>query len=408
MFPEIEQTLKKHFSKFNATPETTELYNDLLADLNEATEDRVNQGETPENAVAASLATLTDLDQILTTIASQPQTTHFDNSQLNRLYDRFFATKLVHTLSYSIEQLNQIFIDYRYAKITLAPTTGDKLIVNEYMNADRTNGYATGKIIGDKLKVEQPRRIPLAILRERIEVLIPNQFTGFVYLQNKNGNLKIDDLSGAYILETSLTNGTITSHNLQLNQIHLQTTSGSIQGVFLQAEQIQLLSNSGDLKLTESTGLHPNSMISGKVKSGQIHFAHLTADEINVECLSGNVDSHTLTAKQLNLTDHSGNVQGQGLVGSGHFTSRSGNLSLSFSQINADLTVITTSGSVVIKMPTDSSYHFQTNSNSGRVSLPYGATYLTPRQQRHQNGLVGENPKITVNAKTTSGSIKIF
>ncbi|WP_125767276.1 DUF4097 family beta strand repeat-containing protein [Lapidilactobacillus wuchangensis] len=408
MFPEIEETLKKHFSKFNATPETAELYNDLLADLNEATQDRIKQGETPEQAVAASLATLTDLDQILTTITTQPHEDHFDNNQLNRLYDRFFATKLVNSLTYPVDQLNQIFIDYRYAKITLAPAVSDKLVINEYMNADRPAGYATGKIVGDKLKVEQPRRIPLAILRERIEILIPAQFTGFVYLQNKNGNLQIDDLIGAYILETSLTSGTITSHNLQLNQIHLQTTSGSIQGAFLQAEQIQLISNSGNLKLTESTGVRDNSMISGKVKSGQIHFAHLQADEINVDCTSGNVESEFLTAKQLNLTDHSGNVQGQGLVGSGNFESRSGNLSLSFSQINADLAVTTTSGSVIIKMPTDRAYHFQTTSNSGRVNLPYGATFLTPRQQRQQSGQVGERPQITVTAKTTSGSIKIF
>lgn len=406
MFPEIRTALQQHFQKFPTTPETEEIYRNLLIDLNETVADKIRQGQDQPAAIQETLANLPDLDEILQAVTDNEKTV--DHRRLGQLYDHFLALKLVNSSKFSCDHLNQIIISYRQAKISLLPgAAGADLVVNEYCNLARPNTYLSGKNEGDKLKLIQPARVPLAFLRIHVEIIVPADYTGFVYLSNKTGSLHLVDLAGHYILEASTTSGAIRTRNLQLDQIHLQTKSGQINAHDLQGQQLTLQTTSGRIHFSQGQGRGTDGMISILAKSGILTTTELQAAEINLECTSGNISADQLTAQRFHLYARSGEINGQHLSGGGHFENTSGNVNLSFTQIATDLTCINQSGWLKIRFPQTSHYYFHLNNRSGQLVLPEAALYETPRTRHQQHGQLGADPTFKLTAHTSSGLIEV-
>ncbi|WP_261807190.1 DUF4097 domain-containing protein [Lapidilactobacillus luobeiensis] len=407
MFPEIRTALQQHFQQFPTTPETEEFYRNLLVDLNDTVADKISQGLDRPTAIKETLANLPDLDEILQTVTAS-ESGSLDHRRLARLYDHFLALKLVNTSKFSCQHLNQIIITYRQAKISLLPgAAGTELLVNEYCNLARPNTYLTGKNEGDKLKLTQPERVPLAFLRIHVEIIVPADFTGFIYLSNKIGALHLVDLTGHYILEATTASGAIRARNLQLAQIHLQTKSGQITGRQLQSPQLALISTSGRIQINDARGSGPESMISVMAKSGTLNCRRLQAAEINLECTSGSIGAVELTAKRFHFYARSGEINGQRLTGCGHFENTSGNLELGFDQVSGDLNCLNKSGLLKLKLPEKSSYYFQLTNRAGQLVLPENAVYQTPRTRHQQHGQLGPTPTFKVSARTSSGLIEV-
>lgn len=408
MQSELERILREHFVSFKQTDETEALFTTILTNLNEDMQQKIQAGATKEQALAESLTNIDELDDLLASIANRNEGKEFDSRQLNRFYDRFFATKLVQSIKCDVSQLNQIIIDYRSATIIVSDSPDDQLIINEYMNHDRPSLYAQKQQDGDKVKIEQKARGgAFAFMRIRVEILVPQKFTGFIFLNSHSGNVLISQLVGAYILEVSSTSGSILTHNLELTQIHLQAKSGSLKNGFLTAEQIVLNSASGSVSLQHGTGVSVAGMISVTAKSGNVELTHLTANEINAESHSGSLSSSQLHADKFNFLAKSGNINAEQLSGTGRFVSTSGNIHLDFKTVTTDLTLSSTSGSIHTTIPADSQCLINTYSSSGNTALPY-ATRIDPTHNRRQKiGQLGDQPTYTLNAHSNSGNIRI-
>ncbi|WP_125606819.1 DUF4097 family beta strand repeat-containing protein [Lapidilactobacillus bayanensis] len=408
MFPELEKALRKHFAPYQNSDENTQLFTSILIDLTENTKEKITNGVPEKQALAEAIASLNDLDDLLKTIQTQSSGTSIDSKQLTRFYDRFFATKLVNSLTVDVAQLNQIILNYHTATIIVTETQQKTLIINEYMNHDRPSLYAQQHLDGDKVKIEQSARGgAFAFMRIRVEIAIPKSFTGFIYLNDKSGSMLLNDLTSHYILDCSTDNGSIIAHNLDLAQIHIQAKSGSVKTAFLTAEQIVLRSTSGSIQLIHSHGTTVNSMVSTKTRSGDILLEHLEASEINAENRSGNITLNFANADTFNLLDHSGRVAGTELSGSGRFQSTSGTVTLRFKQVNRDISAISKSGSIRIGLPFDSEYSFKANTTNGNVFLPYDTQYNAGSNRRQKSGQHGNKPSFNLTSKTVSGNIQI-
>lgn len=409
MFPELEKTLRQHFAPYEKNNENAQLFSTLLADLTEETKDKIDHGVPKQQALAEAIANLDELDVLLKNIHSKKNNvSDIDSSQLNRFYDRFFATKLVNSLTVNTNSLNQIILNYHTATIVVTQTEQPELTINEYMNHDRKSLYAQQHQDGDKVKIDQTARGgAFAFMRIRVEVKIPKSFSGFVYLNNKSGSVLIDNLHSHYILDCSTDNGAIIAHNLELAQLHIQAKSGSIRTAFLTADQIVLSSTSGSIQLIHSQGTTPTSMISTKARSGNIVLEHVNASEINSESHSGNITTNTMVAQKINLLDHSGVVKGRELSGAGQFRSTSGNVQLFFNKITDNITATSKSGSIKLGLPADSQYTFKMGTSNGGIIIPYDINLNAGSNRKQKTGQRGQQPTFNLVAKTGSGSIRI-
>lgn len=405
---QLEQLLRQHFDAFSPNDETEALFASILANLNEEARQKTKKGLPTEQILAEAQHSLTDVDDLLVALSNRCRDKVFDTHQLGRFYDRFFAAKCVHSLHCDVSQLNQIIIDYRLTTVVVSTSLDDELVVNEYMNHDRKSLYVQKQQDGDKLKLEQKTRGgALAFMKIRVEILIPQSFTGFVYLNTRSGNTIISHLLGNYILEVSSTSGALVGHDLSLSQIHLQSKSGSIKAGELKADQIVMSSTSGAIRCQHAFSPIRTGMISVTARSGNVDLTHLKASELNAETHSGSLSATGLEAAQYHFSAKSGNLVATHLQGSGQFGTTSGNLNLDFDSIDANLIVNSTSGSITVKTPASSEYRINTHSASGNIVLPFSARVDPSQRQHFKLGQLGEAPTFELSAHTQSGNIRL-
>jgi lia operon protein LiaG len=252
--------------------------------------------------------------------------------------------ELVNTVTFSLENVQSVEVNYISEGLTLLEAPGDQLIVKEYMNRNEEDLFASVNISGGSILIRNGRRQGCFGLRSRIEVLLPKSFQGSLTLGTISGGIKVPG-------------------EWRLAALVARTVSGEVEVDAVRAAAIRLATTSGSVR---------------------------------AEKLSGGLDLHAI----------SGSIRVNAAEGGGSFKTISGGVRVQFTDLSGSVDASSVSGGVRLGLPVNASFEFEGRSVSGGIHTDFDDK-LTYQRRNKANGFVGEAPYHHVRAVTTSGGVHV-
>ena len=206
-------------------------------------------------------------------------------------------------------------------------------------------------------------------------------------------------------LNIKSTSGHIEANSVDSLTTNLKTTSGHIE-VGGNAGDLTVAATSGGVKVNSDTQAETAyiSATSGKIEvsgnikgdviadnsSGGIILSDLNCDNVDAKCTSGKITADNLSVTSIKANVSSGRIDFDNVICTGDMDLKTTSGSINLDSVDAEnYDLNTTSGSIKAKILSPKLYNVKSNSGSER----------TPE--------FGSNAKGVLNAKATSGSIKI-
>lgn len=167
--------------------------------------------------------------------------------------------------------------------------------------------------------------------------------------------------------------------------LEIKSTSGNV--VFDSGINVK------NLRCTQSSGNFSNS-------------SDIIANQIDLKVSSGNINVNNLDVKSYGISATSGNIHIKSISGSGQVDATSGNIEINYKEIDEESSVQTTSGNVKLFVLKGISFEFDGQCVSGDISSSFDLNYKNKRGNE-ATAKVGEAPYKKINARVTSGNIKI-
>ena len=272
---------------------------------------------------------------------------------------------LVDTLDFDPENISKIDVSYESADLKVLPTTGDKIVVREYMSRNNPDYQVKTQVNEGTLTVIQGRVPHFLPLRVKVQILLPLNLDGFLRVNNNSGSLLLQNLS-----------------NLQETLVNVRSGLINVRDVVVKKLLI-------------------------KAASGKVVLEDLNAkDELSVEAKSSVINLDNVYSAKYSLTAKSGTIKGIDLGGGGSITAKSGTIKVDFAKVTSDVEVNNASGTIKLTMPKNDSFAFDLEAHSGTVRLGQNATFQHDIQNLKE-GIVGTTPQYKLTARATSGTIKV-
>lgn len=316
------------------------------------------------------------------------------------------TTELANRQVFSADDFDSLLLQYESDTITILPSAGNEIVLEEYMSEWENNMLAQIDTANRSLTISQGKR-PLAVMgfwNNQIKLYIPARLTADLTIENHSGSIKSE-------------------HNFEVNSLALSSSSGSIKVAGFTVQQDALIStSSGSLYADTLTagGTATLSASSGSVKAQQIQAQKLYANTNSGSLLLEEAQADTIELKNssgsiavghisgtFDIRSSSGSIKVEGGAGSGSIENTSGSIHLTLQQLTGNLSVKGSSGSQRINLPEDSSFHFQANTSSGSIKTPFDSDLSFNRSGKQATGSVGNSPQWTVECTSTSGSIRV-
>ena len=382
----INDFLDKKFANYPQTDELIDLRESIETDMNDFVKEHVDDGMSVREATALAIENASDLDQLLQFIGEKE-----NESKIYSLYaaitNRLRRLELVNSYSVDLQSITEIHLQFHLGNVLILPTTDEKITVREFMSREIKSLFSAPTKVGNVLQIEQgPRRI-VGIFRNRIEISLPQHFTGFFSLASKYGNITATKLNSDILFDITSTSGNIRLTDLALKRVQLDARSGNVK-----LPHIRVLEAPGQLVLTDK---------SGNVKLLDVHAKTLVLNEA-----SGNMRMIDVRGDRFDITQTSGNVHAENLSGAGKISGKSGNINVQFEQLTGKFKAEEKNGHIKVAFADDTSYNFMVKTLTGRVSLPDRAK-VTDYQNRQTTGQVGQLPTNSVLLSTLNGNIKL-
>lgn len=278
---------------------------------------------------------------------------------------KFDSLPLTGTRSYATAGLKTISISYQSADVTIVPSKNDEVVIREYASRSNPDYHMQTSLDGDTLRIIQgqiPHFLPLKI---RVQILIPQEFSGQLRISDRSGNLHIQDLQQLEQVAINVRSGLVYARNLKLNRLVTEASSGKVVLEDVQAES-----------------------------------------ELLVNSHSGVIKLDNVASQKYDLQAHSGTIKAVDLSGAGQILARSGIIKVIFAEVTGDLKVENISGTVKLTMPETDSYKFDLEAKSGTVKMAHQAKFQHDIQNLKE-GIVGDSPQYDLVARAKSGTIKV-
>lgn len=143
------------------------------------------------------------------------------------------------------------------------------------------------------------------------------------------------------------------------------------------------------------------------LSSGNLHiYSNIDANEVNMKCGSGNIDIEGLKCSTYEINTSSGNIGIDSLSGSGEVSASSGNIKIDYKDIKDYSNITAHSGNITLTVPKQISFEFDGECTSGDIDSNFDLNYKNKRGNK-ASGKIGDGPYKKINARTTSGNIRI-
>ncbi|MTI48702.1 MAG: DUF4097 domain-containing protein [Firmicutes bacterium] len=279
--------------------------------------------------------------------------------------------------SFSIKDINRIYIKVSSPNINLIETNEDKLKVHFHGEVSTNNENNIPQLfceveegkINIEVKIEKTSNFNLIGFNSWRGSLVLD-----VYLPN---TYKEDLITKASSGDTYISN--ISIYNLECN-----SSSGNIVANYIKASISNFRTSSGDALFENYEGKLSISTSSGKAK----------------------VKSHK---GPLDISTSSGSIDIEDLNGDLNASTSSGKLNAKYNDFNECTSDIkTSSGKVSLGLPPESCFKIHAKASSGNIDIEFPVTVKGTIKQNHLNGFVGDSSNSTINIKTSSGNVNIY
>ncbi len=176
------------------------------------------------------------------------------------------------------------------------------------------------------------------------------------------------------------------------NKISIKTTSGDIKlsGEEDQYQNVKLISVSGDIKLN---GKVLTNTANFKTTSGDIEIDYLNSTSVEINSVSGDIDSKTIEGKETKIKTTSGSIELGWIKGEVEVISVSGDVELDYFIPDGSSNMKTTSGDIEVMLDKNASVKMNGDSISGDIRFPH-------------SDILG-NGEHSISFNTVSGDIKV-
>jgi hypothetical protein len=288
---------------------------------------------------------------------------------LTKVYCAGVSENPVNVQEIGLENIDNIIISYNSEKITLFNNSSDSFIIKEYMSKDDKKYYAKINNTRDGLIVEAGRRPGFFPFRARVEIYIP--------ASNKNITIKMS--SG----------GLEGNDEYTASSINIESSSGDISINSIIAKTVNFKASSGAIRCREIKG---NTSV------------HARSGSIVIDSINGNISAEA----------SSGSIKLNSISGAVTAKASSGNIDCTIAENTGDITIISSSGGVSLKIPIDLAFNFSSKTSSGNLQTPFSDKLFIPISDKKSiQGIINgdntfENQNLgNINIETRSGSIRI-
>ncbi len=274
--------------------------------------------------------------------------------------------KLVNEQIIDIREIKNIFISYTSDTVNLYKVDSDKVILKEYMNYEpEKEELANITINNNKLIIESGERMLKIFnyLIRKIEIYIPSNYANDFEIMTSSGSIKSDESFKFSDFKATSKSGSIKLKDICANNINAQASSGSI-----------VMENANGNRIF-------------KTSSGSIKVLNGCGDSI--------------------FSSSSGSITVNNMVGKLEASASSGSVKATINELNNDIDISVSSGSANITLPPSSSFKLNAQTSSGSIKTYFDNQLFYNKKGNQASGVVGDNPTISINVKTSSGSVKI-
>ena len=341
---------------------------------------------------------------------------------LGNAENQITGKELVNTENISMNGMKEINIDANSCDVIFIQSDSDEMVIKEYVsNGNKKEPFLTTTVNDDtvvKLKAAKNRRsfFIFGSNRRFIEVYLPESYQGAVVLETSSGDISSEiDLSlSEFRVNTS--SGYLSLEKVAAAGISINTSSGDLyaeglygkvkfetQSGYVKVEEVegnaQYSSSSGDLAIDRHIG-----DLTFNTSSGYSYMKEIEGDA-EFSSSSGDISVDTLTG-DLKIDTSSGYVKVETLRGAADVNTSSGDIKLKFAVVTGDIMFTTTSGYISCILPSDASFDFEADTNSGEIYTNFDNELNFNRKGSEANGTIGSSPQFSVRVQTSSGDIK--
>lgn len=402
----IDQFLDEKFAKYPQTAAFMDLKISMSDDLHDLANEKIAGGLSVENAEKQVIDRIEGLDDLLASLDAQAPNFTKQIANYQRFYNTLNQLEMVNKYQTDLTGIDEIHFNFRIGSILVIPSTSDKVVVHEYMSRKIDGLFSSPAKIGNVLNVNQgPKRL-VGILRERIEIAIPNEFKGFISFNVNGSKLSLNNLNAEYLLDLTSKTTNVNLFKISAKKIQLDVGSGNLKAGSIDANDMAVNAKSGNIKLGKITIHESGKQLAVTSKNGNLTLQDVKTPFLRLRLQSGNTKIDNLTAPDIDAESTSGNLTANNLTGAGYFSLTSGLITLNQFQPTGDINMTVKSGFVRINLLETGDYQFDLQTKSGRMQLPSYAK-ITDFSNNKISGVSGINPEIKFSVKSNSGNIKI-
>lgn len=238
--------------------------------------------------------------------------------------------KLENELTFELNDITEISINYDDEDITFYESPNNDLIIKEYMSKNKKKYYAKVSNNNNKIHIsEGTKPIFKGDFYRYIEVYLPHSYKKTLAVSTTNGKIDFSNI------------------DINLNKFAANTTSGSVN--------IKNISSSIAILTTTS---------------GEFNAENIVADNVKIETTSGNFDCKRLEGN-VNYVTTSGSVNITSAYGYGQYkANNSGDINITYIDITDNLYLYNKNDDINLTIPSNLKYNIQCKSKNGNVSTP--------------------------------------
>ncbi len=296
----------------------------------------------------------------------------------------------------STNGLENVVVESRSVKIEVLSTTDDQIKISQYgMAKTKSRDIFHLEEDGDGVRVgfdDSNRRRFFSFdfwsLDERLVIELPESYTNNIDFQSSSGGIRFKD-------------------DFTFQSVTLRSSSGGIRiEQSFSAANLSIDVSSGGVHADSSLTVDDLLLIDGS--SGGVHLdGEVQANRLQAKVNSGGLDFGVITVNEFDLSSSSGSIRVEGISGGGNMETTSGSIKASLlGPLSQDVNLECSSGSIRLAVDSSLSFDFQGRTSSGSVKADFPLTYQDDDKEE-ATATVGDDPQATINAKCSSGSIRV-
>lgn len=407
----LDDKIKQIFNDYPHTSNLDQIEDILLNQISLFVNHELCEGKSLQEAELKAEKNLKGLDKFIQQINSQ-EDNELIKVELNKYLIKSFGLKIVNELKIPLTGIDELHFNYRLGDLLILPSPHQNhLIVRDFMSRDIAKLYSTVEKVGNVIKVTQGPKKLVGLFKNKIIILLPTNYTGFLTIRSQSGNITFTDLNQKCLLDVTDISGNVHLRNSTIDRLQADSKSGNIKLINSHINNCHINVHSGEIIVNNTLINNTYGALSLSSTSGKIKLSDISTKRLIVTSKSGNIIVQKISAYLSEISTDSGNIKLINLISTLDLTTKSGKIKLILpSKLEKQLKLTSHSGNIKILVPPKLSFKFLISANkpSSINKLPMDAILYAEDTYDHLKGYVGtEEAQCQLNITSKNGNINI-